>query len=786
MTLDTKKPEAVAAFLEKARKRLRAIQDSEHEQRTNEKEDLRFRGKDQWSPEAQRERGGVAGGVAVPQRPMLSIDLIQQPDQLVYNQANKADLGVKLHPAGENSNDELVEVKQDLYRRIQRDGGHKTAMMWAFDRAKRCGRGWYRVIKQYDEDADLTGPGAFDQEIAYERILNQENVYVDPSAQKADFSDAKYLFCVAWVSLEDARRMFPKANIPETGTHDWTGLEQSAPEWVDRNRNEGEGGILIAEYWFKDIQTETLCLLRDGRVVVKTGDYDVPTKDIVQERSRDKVTVYASKMCGLDEFLEEPLDWQGKYFPFIPVIGREQQPVDGKRLWEGIVRPAMDGQRFYNYSASTMVEGMAMEPKAPWVMPEGQDEGYEKEWQQSNIRNFPVLHYKPTTLGDKLIPPPQRAQVDTSKMQLAMMALNEAKGFVQAATAMPAAYLGELRSGASDPQSGKAILALQQQSDAGTSIYMDNLQNITLPYEGRVVLDLMPYIYDRPGRIAQVLGDEDKSRAVMLNAPYVQGENKVPQRVDARPGQPLPAEAKTFNLAEGKYSISVDVGRSYQTRQQEAGDMIGQVLAKAPELMPLIGPTYFASQDWPGAKDVADILEKVRNQQYPFLKDDETEASPDALKQQIAALQQQLQGMGQQLQQAGQIIQTKQVEQQAKVQIAQLQAQIDAGKIEAEKAIAQMNNAAKIEVARISAAKESANQAAAAQEELLATGIKIEADREARHEEMAHERAMGAATGRSVTMSRTRGQDDSAEEGSETNDSTAEERGEQDQPMGGA
>ena len=772
MTLDTKNAEAVASFLEKARKRLKGIQDSEQEQRRNEGEDIAFRGKDQWSEMAQRERGGVAGGVNVPQRPMLSIDLIQQPDQLIYNQANKADLGITLSPAGENADDELVEVKQDLLRRIQHDGGMHGAMMWAFDRAKRCGRGWFRVVKRYDEDADLTGPGAFDQEIAFERILYQENVYMDAASQKADFSDARYGFVVVWMSVEDARRQFPDADIPETGTSDWTGLERAVPEWVDRNRNEGEGGVLVAEYWFKDIQTETICLLRDGTVKVKTGEYDVPTKDIVQERSRDKVTVYACKMCGLDQFLQEPLDWQGKYFPLIPVIGREQQPVDGKRFWEGIVRPAMDGQRFYNYAASTMVEGMAMEPKAPWKIAEGQDEGYEHEWQQSNIRNFAVLHYRPTALGDKLVPPPERAQVDTSKMQLSMMALNEAKGFVQAATANSAAYLGELRPGANDPQSGKAILALQQQGDASTSIYMDNLTNITIPYLGRVVLDLMPYVYDRPGRIAQVLGEEDKSRAVMLNAPYVIGPDKVPQRVDVKPGQPLPDGAKHYDLSQGKYSISVEAGRPYHTRLQEAGDMIGQVLAKQPALMPLIGPTYFKTQDWPGAKEVAEILEKVRDQQYPFLVDDENEATPQALKAQIAGMQQQGQMMQQQLQQAIQALQIDQAKQQTAMAKVQADAAMKKLEIESEERIAAANNETKLVI-------EGLVQRAQAMENILA---RLE-EREARHEEMAHERAMGAAGGTSVKVSRNQSREDGAEEGREVSDGESNERSEQDQPQ---
>ena len=60
--------------------------------------------------------------------------------------------------------------------------------------------------------------------------------------------------------------------------------------------------------------------------------------------------------------------------------------------------------------------------------------------------------------------------------------------------------------------------------------------------------------------------------------------------------------------------------------------------------------------------------------------------------------------------------------------------------------------------------------------------IEIDADREARHEEMAHDVAMAEAGGRSVTMSRNQGQDSEREEGQEMSAGGSSERSEQDQP----
>jgi hypothetical protein len=73
-----------------------------------------------------------------------------------------------------------------------------------------------------------------------------------------------------------------------------------------------------------------------------------------------------------------------------------------------MVRAAKDPQRMYNYWVSAATEMIALAPRAPFVAAEGQLEGHEKEWEQANTRNMAVLTYKPTTVGEKQVPSPQR------------------------------------------------------------------------------------------------------------------------------------------------------------------------------------------------------------------------------------------------------------------------------------------------------------------------------------------------------------------------------------------
>ena len=700
-------------LLKEAIRCFRLVTQAEAEQRKREKEDLRFQVPEfQWDDAAlQARRGGTQGSLSTPPRPILSVSLVQQPMQLVQNQAAAADLGVNIHPVSELADEELAEIKQGLYRRIERDSNAEQVRLWAFDRAKQCGRGWYRVITQWDDEGDDPS----DQEIVIKRILHQDCVYMDPAAQEPDFSDAEWAFVTSWVPRETFKRLYPKAKLSEaTSDLEFSEYLKDTPEWVDGTGE--ETAYLVAEYFYKEHEYEE----------IKYGDK--------QTRKKDKVSV---KWCKLNaaEVLEEG-DWNGKHIPLIPVIGRELQPFDSERRFEGMVRPARDGQRAYNFSISTFIERMALEPKIPWVGPEGFMEGHEAEWQQSNVRNLVALQYKATTIQgtQTAAPPPQRAQLDSTGMSLAMMGMQESRGLVQSATAMFDPSLGETPKRG---QSGRSVIAQQQQADAGTSNYLQNLANISMPYEAKVVLDLIPAIYDRPGRVTEILGGEDeKSKKVMLNAPFIPDETGHPQ-----PAPESNPRAKVYDLSKGKYSISVSIGKSYQTRLQQGQESMGELMQHLPpEAQALLLPVYMKFLDSPGSKEAAEIMTKYRDQHFPGLTDDEGQApTPQQLQSQIQAMQQKGQEQAQQLQMAVEQIKTDQAKQQAMIQ----KAQIDAQK---EIQLQQMKNAASIAVAQINAQAKIGMSATEDENEALATGLQHAHEAEQAEQDRAHEAAMAAQT----------------------------------------
>ena len=76
------------------------------------------------------------------------------------------------------------------------------------------------------------------------------------------------------------------------------------------------------------------------------------------------------------------------------------------------------------------------------------------------------------------------------------------------------------------------------------------LRALAETYEAKIVLDLMPSIYDRPGRVARILDQERDPRTVLLNAPFTPGPTGRPQASVAEWQRPA------LSLARGRCRCS--------------------------------------------------------------------------------------------------------------------------------------------------------------------------------------------------------------------------------------
>lgn len=609
-----------------ALERWKQAEEGSRETRKKGLEDLKFRAGEQWPDNVQTARQLDA-------RPCLTINRVPQFVRQVTNDARMNRPSIKIS-AVEDSDVETAEIYEGLCRHIQVSSNAEVAYDTAMDYAATMGFGYIRVITEYcDEDS-------FDQDIKIKRIKNPFMVYFDPFSSEPDGSDAKFAFICTDMLKDEFKKQYPNAKV--TGDLMMESEGDTKADWIT-----GET-VRVAEYFCIEEREETLLLLDDGNTMLK-AQYEKMLNAgqvlpmVVKERKTSVRKVMWRKITSA-EVLEER-EWAGKYIPIVPVYG-EDLDVDGQRELIGMVRYLKDPQRMYNYWSTAQTEAIALSPKAPFVGAEGQFEGYEHQWAAANRENKAFLVYKPTTIDNILVPPPQRQQAEPP-VQAMVQAIVQASEDMKATTGIYDASLG-MRS---NETSGRAIQARQAEGDIANFHFIDNLSR-SIRHVGVILVDLIPKIYDS-ARVVRILGEDGESELVKIN-----------QIFQDKSGQP-----KQIDMTVGKYDVQVNVGPSYATKRQEAADMMTQLAQAYPQLMQIAGDILVKNMDWPGADDIAKRLKAM----LPPQIQDEEEGKPEippALMAQMEQAQQMIDMLTQQVNQLTTEKESKVVELESKERIA--------------------------------------------------------------------------------------------------------------------
>jgi Phage P22-like portal protein len=636
---DTAEKERVRRFLDLARERFHLASDATSKLRSDALDDLEFRTGRQWPREIEMQR-------QIDGRPCLTMNRLPQFIRQVTNEQRQQRPSVQVNPVGDGADTETAEIEQGLIRHIEVQSDAEIAYDHGFDCMVTGGFGYWRVITK------VLNPTSGMQEIYIRRVKNPFVIYFDPAATEPDYSDARYCFIIE--DMPRSEYIAEYGNTEAATLSDFGSLGDNAAEWATRDT------IRVAEYFY-----------------VKGG---------VDDPERKVKWAKINAMEVLDE-----RDWAGKYIPVVPVLG-EDLDVNGQRYLAGMVRNAKDPQRMYNYWVSAATELIALAPRAPFVAAEGQIEGHEKEWEQANTRNLSVLTYKPTAIGEKQVPPPQRNTFEPPVQAITLMT-RQADLDLKTTTGIYDPTLGQNK----EEQSGKAINLLQKQADISNLNWVDNLSR-SIRHTGRILLDLIPKIYDS-ARVQRIIKPDGSTEHVILHN----------QQPDAAEMLLSKSVRRIYDVGLGTYDVTVSVGPAYQTKRQEAVASQMALVQAYPQAFGIIGDMLVANMDWPGAKDMAKRLKKTLP---PQLQDSDPNADPEQqviqLQSQLAQLMQQHAMLTQTVQKQSQMLNEKQVEAQNKIQITQLQE-------ESRQAVIRMQEATKLAVAQINASKD-ANQSYADRE----------------------------------------------------------------------
>jgi hypothetical protein len=573
------------SLVTQARKRLQECWENDQQNREDAANDLRFAAGDQWPENVRKSREAE-------NRPVITVNKLPAMIHQVTNDIRQNKPSIKVIPTDGTSDPNIAEIFSGIIRQIEYNSSAGHIYSNAAAHTVACGIGHFRIVTDYMDDT------AFDQEIKIKRIANPLSVYWDPASVEPDRSDAMFCFVVESMPIETFRAKYPKAK--EVSVDVYKDNSQTGLFWATSDN------ILVAEYWCKKPVKKQLALMQDGTTldVTDLSEEELQFLPIQAIREADSHKIEQSIVTGA-EVLDGPNEWAGRYIPVVPIVGTEI-PLHDQTVRHGMIRFARDPQRLYNYWRTAAAESIALAPKAPWLVTKEMIAAYKGIWDSANTSARPYLVYKPDPNAPGSMPKRERpADPPNALWQEGALASEDMK----ATTGIYDASLGAK----SNETSGKAIIARQREGDTANFHYTDNLQ-MSLERAGRILIDLIPKIYDTE-RIVKILGEDESEEFVPINT-VAYAEN----------GEPVLLN----DLSTGRYDVRVNIGASYATKRAEAADSMMQFIQALPQAGQVAGDLVAKNMDWPGAEDIAKRLEMLLP---PEMKEDQEAQQPDPMQQ---------------------------------------------------------------------------------------------------------------------------------------------------------
>jgi hypothetical protein len=189
----------------------------------------------------------------------------------------------------------------------------------------------------------------------------------------------------------------------------------------------------------------------------------------------------------------------------------EETIIDKQLDRKGHTRALKDAQRMFNYNASGSVEYGALQSKTPYVGPGRRHRGLRGRVGDGQHREplVAALQFTATTTGTKS-PPPARQPPPTGA-PLFMEGMRDAAEWMRMVSGQYQADMGA----PSNERSGAAINARQRQGDNATFHFLDH-QAIAIRFTAKILLDLIPKIYDTE-RVVKILAEDGTESTITVD-----------------------------------------------------------------------------------------------------------------------------------------------------------------------------------------------------------------------------------------------------------------------------
>lgn len=547
-------------ILSRARERYaQGIEADEENRRLDELQRKFLRGKleDQWDADVLQKRKG---------RITVVVNRCNQFVKQVTGEMRQNKPAIRVLPVDDQTDPKLAEVYSAIIRHIESQSDAHRAYAKAGEQAVIGGIGWFRVLTEYLDDK------SFDQEIVIKHVRNPLSVVIDPGAVELTRHDMGWAIVSELIPESTFKARYPKAKLTGFEEQDW------AEQWHSADM------IRVAEYWERVPYDRELLLLTDGST--RYGEeIDEATASqltaqgigIANSRKAKGWRVKCRKITGVEVL--ETNDWAGSYIPLIPAIGEEIE-VGDTVFRHGLIYPMMDSARAYNFARSAMLETVASQPKAPYLVTSTMVAKHLGAWQGMSEGNPPVLVYDP----DPMVPGGPRREAPPQFSAAWYQEALTADGDMKATTGIYDASLGKQ----GNETSGRAIMARDQQGETASYVFVDNL-SAAIRQCGRILLELIPQIYTGE-RVVRLMGEDGG----------IEGYERV--------NTMLP-DGQMFNdISVGQFDLEVVTGPAFATKRMEAAEKMMQLVQSVPQIGQVGADMIVKGLDIPYGDKLADRL----------------------------------------------------------------------------------------------------------------------------------------------------------------------------------
>lgn len=501
----------------------------------------------------------------------------------------------------EKNDAEGAEHKTALLKYISDVNKLQYARSRAFADAVKSGVGWIEVGVRSDPT----------EEPLYTGYEDWRNVWYDQLSQEIDLSDARFVTREKYVDLDVAMAMFKDRHdvlmaAAITGAN-YSLSDTNLLDDIDAERDIYEAGtgifdqcrsrVKLTECWYRQIWTGKI--IRGKELGTLDGAVFDPADESVGRLIEDGyATVYdAVRMqvrcmiyCEAGVLQDIMSPYRHNRFPFVPVWGFRKKRGN---VPYGVVRGLIDPQSDLNKRRS----------KALFILSTNQivaDDDAVEDWDEAAeevARPDGIVKKKK---GSEFIIRNQDKLAEEH-----VMLMNDDRRYIESTGGVTDEMMGR----ETNAQSGKAIIARQDQGHAVTAELFDNLR-MAVQLAGEIMLSLVEQYYTEP-KVVRILGDRGNPQYMTLNE----------ESEDGAILNDITARQADFQVDAMNFSASVR-----QAMFESMMNLLGQI--GNPDVAMALLDIIVDVSDLPGKDEMVQRIRAITGQEDP----DATEDSPEEME----------------------------------------------------------------------------------------------------------------------------------------------------------